>query len=343
MKTSININSLKNINMEYKKENIKITKTYSNLNMGDFVGTLKARLGINRMNYKVSPGIYSIGSPQESSFVFVTGNYKMSFDALRKELKGIDAYILVLDTLGINVWCAAAKGTFGTKELINRIEKTKLSKLVNHRNLILPQLGAVGVCGYEIKKKIGFNVIFGPVRGEDIPKFLENGLIATPNMRKVRFDFMDRIILTPIEIKNAFIFSLNIFGVMFLMNLLKIGNFNYIDVISYLGAAFGGCFLVPALLPWIPGRAFSLKGWIIGLFWILLVIINFNFNNILKIISYIFIFPSITSYYGLNFTGSSTYTSFSGVEKEMKIDLPIIIISLIIGIILLILGNYVII
>ena len=81
-----------------------------------------------------------MGRPGPESPVFVTSNYTLSFDALRTSIKGIDGYILVLDTKGINVWCAAGKGTFGTDEVIKRVQETELAQVVSHRRLILPQL-----------------------------------------------------------------------------------------------------------------------------------------------------------------------------------------------------------
>ena len=81
------------------------------------------------MGHRVEPGLYSLGNPTSESPVFVTANYTLSFDALRSALKGIDGYILVLDTQGVNVWCAAGKGTFGTDELVKRIEATRLHEV----------------------------------------------------------------------------------------------------------------------------------------------------------------------------------------------------------------------
>lgn len=135
------------------------------------------------MNYKVEPGLYSVGNPDKSSPVLVTANYEMSFDSLRKELKGLDAWILVLDTKGINVWCAAGKGTFGTTELLNRIAIVQLDKVVSHRTLILPQLGAPGVSEHEVLKNSGFKVQYGPVRAKDIKEYIHSGLKATAEMR----------------------------------------------------------------------------------------------------------------------------------------------------------------
>ena len=81
---------------------------------------LAARFRIRRGKHRVTPGLYALGSPTPESPVFVSANYTLSFDALRSSLAGVDGYILVLDTHGINVWCAAGKGTFGTDELVNR-------------------------------------------------------------------------------------------------------------------------------------------------------------------------------------------------------------------------------
>lgn len=321
--------------------NINIIEVTPQLNLSDIIGSYKARWGINRMNFKVSPGLYSLGTPDSNSPVMVTGNYKMSFDALRKELVGINAYILVLDTKGINVWCAASKGTFGTNELLNRLRKVYLSQVVAHKNLILPQLSATGVSAYEVQKKSGFKVVYGPVRAEDIPYFLSNEMKPTLEMRRVRFNFIDRVILTPVEIVGSFKSTLMILGIMFLLNLLSIGNFKSIDVVAFIGAILAGCVLVPMFLPLIPGRAFSLKGWLLGIIWAMVVIISNGWIGKLNSVAYVLILPSVASYYAMNFTGCSTYTSLSGVVKEMKLAVPLIVTSITLGVIILLLSKFV--
>ena len=121
----------------------------SSLTWKDEWGAFKVRWGIGRMNYAVDPGLYALGEPDSSSPVLVTANYKLSFDRLRQALPNRQAWILVLDTKGINVWCAAGKGTFGTGELVERIRASSLEQVVNHRDLILPQLAAPGVAAHE--------------------------------------------------------------------------------------------------------------------------------------------------------------------------------------------------
>ena len=328
-----------------------ITKVGTNLNFADKLGAVKARLGINRDKYRVTPGLYSVGDPDKTSEVLVTANYKLTFDSLRKELSDMNVWILVLDTKGVNVWCAAGKGTFGTEELINRISKVDLKSIVDHRNLILPQLGAPGVSAHFVKNTTGFNIKFGPIRACDLKEYLKAGKLATREMRKVKFGLKDRLVLIPLELITALKHSIFAFGILFIINLVAINPFAYIDFYAYMGAIFAGCVAVPILLPYIPGRAFAWKGWLIGFLWAIKVNIfnglpqidflnnlGFNFTksySLLHALAFYLVLPAISAYYAMNFTGSSTYTSLSGVEKEMKKAVPFIAATLVIGLLML--------
>lgn len=321
-----------------------IPQVSTSLMFKDTLGSWKARWGINRMDYKVNPGLYCVGEPDHMSPVLVTANYKMTFDMLRRELSGISAWILVLDTKGINVWCAAGKGTFGTDELINRISLINLSEIVSLKTLVLPQLGAPGISAHEVQRRSGFKVVFGPVRATDIKEFLHAGMKATSEMRKVRFTFYDRLVLTPIELVGTLKVSLIIFGVLFIMNSLGVASFGRVDLYGYVGALLAGCFLVPVLLPWIPGKAFAWKGWLMGFLWSVFVnVLNGWPDNpeysLWRALAYMLILPAIAAFYAMNFTGASTFTSLSGVLKEMKIAVPAIIISIVIGVILIFIGS----
>lgn len=315
-----------------------IPRIATNLKPSDHLGAWKVRWGIGRMNYKVTPGLYCVGSPDENAPVLVTANYKLTFDSLRRELKNVDAWILVLDTKGVNVWCAAGKGTFGTKELLKRIDVVKLHKVVKHRTLILPQLGATGVAAHEIVKQSGFHVVYGPVRACDIKAFLAAGMKATPQMREVKFPLADRIVLTPVDLVQSMKPFLLFFGVLFLLNAIGIGKFGLVELAGFFGAIVTGCVLTPILLPWIPGRAFAFKGAIMGILWTAAVIMlfgGFGAFGILKIISYFLLLPSVSAYTAMNFTGSSTFTSPTGVNKEMRTAIPAMILTSALGIVLL--------
>jgi hypothetical protein len=283
--------------------------------------------------HRVSPGLYSIGSPNDSSPVFVTANYTLSFDALRWALAGIDSYILVLDTKGINVWCAAGKGTFGTKELVRRINITGLKDFVSHRKLIVPQLGASGINAFEVKKKSGFQVEFGPVRAEDIPEYLRSGIITT-QMRRVRFNLSDRLVLIPVEMTHVLLPAFIISIVLFLL-------FGILAAGAFFSSMFAGIVLFPLLLPYIPTKDFSSKGFILGLVISLpfawLAIMNGNiWEKYLLAVAFLFAMPAITAFISLNFTGSTPFASRTGVRREIFRYIPIMAGMIIVSIALLI-------
>jgi CO dehydrogenase/acetyl-CoA synthase gamma subunit (corrinoid Fe-S protein) len=181
-----------------------IRQTTSAITVANRLDHALARWGVNRDGRRVEPGLYALGHPNADSPVFVTANYRPSFDSLRSALPGIDCYIMSLDTKGINVWCAAGKGTFGTAELLHRIGDTGLAGVVNHRVLILPQLAAPGVSAHEVERNTGFKVEYGPVRSADLKTYLKTHK-ATPEMRRVRFTLRDRLILVPMELVQTFV------------------------------------------------------------------------------------------------------------------------------------------
>ena len=324
------------------------------LSLADRLGAYRVRWGIGRGHYRIEPGLYAVGKPTDKSHVLVSANYKMSFDRLRSQLTGIDSWIMVLDTKGINVWCAAGKGTFGTDEVVNRIESVRLHEVVSHRKLILPQLGAPGVSAHEVKERSDFHVIYGPIRAHDIPAFFEAGNKATPGMRLVRFSFRDRIVLIPTDLVSAATFAIPVAACFILLSGLGAGFYSFDRVIMYgipaatllLITYIAGTALPPALLPWLPGKSFSAKGAWVGLSLVLTVglyaVSNQDiFRSSLSAVSWLLIIPAVMSFIAMNFTGSSTFTSLSGVRKEMRIWMPIQISSSIIGLGLWIAGLFV--
>lgn len=315
------------------------------LAFSDVLGSWKARWSIGRMDYKVDPGLYCVGNVNAQSPVLVTANYKMTFDRLRMELIGLDAWILVLDTRGINVWCAAGKGTFGTDELVNRIAVSCLARVVTHRSLILPQLGAPGIAAHEVKKRSGFSVTYGPVRASDIKAFIAAGMTATEEMRTIRFTAFDRLVLTPMELIGSVKYAIIVFGALFLLNAINLGSYGWVELYALVGAILAGCVVTPVLLPWIPGRAFSFKGFLVGLVWACAVNLINGFPlpdyGWLKAAAFMLILPSLAAYGAMNFTGSSTYTSSSGVNSEMKIALPLMLVATAIGVVLLLVNDFI--
>ncbi|HNY12209.1 MAG TPA: mercury methylation corrinoid protein HgcA [Candidatus Wallbacteria bacterium] len=320
----------------------KIQRVSSKLDFNDIIGALKVRLALGRDDYKVEPGLYCIGRPGSDSPVLVTANYKLTFDILRKETDGLSAWILALDTKGVNVWCAAGKGTFGTEELIRKISAVNLSKIVDHKKIILPQLGAVGVAAHLVKEATGFNVHYGPVRAADIKKYISDGYKKDDEMRRVTFNLRDRLTVIPVELVMAWKFIAGIAAFFLFLKAFR-GKFLWKkvarDLVPSIGGIFAGVVATPAFLPYIPGRAFSVKGFISGVCWLALSGFNFGFT-VREWIANFFMIAPLSSFFALNFTGATTFTSQSGAEYEVKKTFKLMKYSFILGIVLKILSKF---
>jgi hypothetical protein len=314
----------------------EVPRVSAELTPVDRWGAIKARWGVGRMEFTVDPGLYALGNPDDGSPILATANYKLTFDALRRALPGLDAWILVLDTKGINVWCAAGKGTFGTEELVGRIQGSGLERVVTRRQIILPQLSGPGVAAYQVKKLSGFQAVFGPVRAEDLPAYLSAGCRAAPAMRRKTFGFRERAVLIPIELVQALTPALLVATAFFLLSgfggtagyMANLRDQGLWSVLAIGAALLVGVVLTPLLLPWVPGRAFALKGWILGLAsaWGLIFLQGFFSENgfrPLEGLAWLLLLPAISAYLAMNFTGASTYTSLSGVRKEMRWAVPL--------------------
>ena len=316
-------------------------KIDSNWSREDVWGALRVRSSIGRNRYRVNPGLYKLGNPGKEAEVIVTSNYKLSFDIVRRSLKGLNAWILVLDTRGVNVWCAAGKGTFSTKELVKRIKLCSLEKVVDHKRVIVPQLGATGVAAKTVKKESGFRVVYGPVRAKDIPAFLGNNRKADKKMRMVTFNFIERLILTPVELKMVLKPALITSVVLILLSGFGPGIFSFssafqrgmVSVLALLVGIISGAVITPTLLPYIPFKEFAAKGIISGVVFaaLLFLSISSSIYGIAAFISLFLFIVAISSYLSMNFTGATPFTSPSGVEREMKRFIPVQLIALVIS------------
>lgn len=257
----------------------------------------------------------------------VTANYKLTFDTVRAALPALDLWLLVVDTRGVNVWCAAGKGTFSTNEVAYQVHRSRLAEIVSHNTLILPQLSAVGVAARELNKKCGFRAVFGPVRIADLPVFLENSLQDDEQMRSVTFSLSERTILIPVEICLLYKPLLLVIVAATVLSGFGPGIYSVKAAISrgghFLAATLlaigAGAVLTPLLLPWIPGRQFWLKGLqSSSLFALLIYLLSPDTVGAVAVMALMAWTLAAGSYLAMNFTGSTPYTSLAGVEFELR-------------------------
>ncbi len=311
------------------------------LGRSDRLGAARVRMGFGRDDYRVRPGLYALGTPGEDSPVLVTANYKLTFDHLRSSVGALEAWLVVADTRGVNVWCAAGEGTFCAEEIARVVTESRLAEIVAHRVLVLPQLGGPGVAAHRLKGSCGFRAVFGPVRAADIPAFLAAGMRADAAMREVTFTLRERAVLVPeqLSLLRDRRVLLAAAGILAASGMGR-GGFSPRRAARGGGPVLGAALLAllaggvatPLALPRLPGRAFSAKGAVAGgvaaAGAALLLRRRLSPAERLALLAAV---PSAASYVAMNFTGSSAITSPSGVEHETRRALPLQAVALVLG------------
>jgi ubiquinone/menaquinone biosynthesis C-methylase UbiE len=197
-----------------------------------------------RIPYKFRTGLYAVGHPDASSPVLVTGNFDLTVRRLVKAIDGqVDAWVLVADSAGINVWCAAGGGYFNAEKVIAALKSSHLNEVVRHHALILPQLCANGVDGWRIRQETGWGVHWGPVRAADIPAYLAAKRKKTDAMRWVRFPLKDRLEMVTV--------MLGFYSLLILLPVLIFWRHLFWPVTASL---VGLSYFYAITLPWLPGR-----------------------------------------------------------------------------------------
>jgi hypothetical protein len=314
------------------------------------------RWDIGRDDYRVDPGLYALGDPSPESPVLVTSNYKLTFDVVRRDA-GIDAWILVLDTRGINVWCAGGKGRFSHDEIARRVASSGLDAVVRHRELIVPVLGANGVAAWKVRALTGYRVVWGPARVADLGRFMAEGRRLTPELRTPPFALADRAQLVPVELTYALRQAVVAVPMLVALSaawpltaLFTGGGFDgalwlVAALVLVSGWAAGiaiGTVLTPLALPLVPLRRFAGKGALLAalaatpVVALAAVAAATGFATTADgralaaaaltagaALAPALVAVAVASWYAMNFTGTSTYTSPSGVEAEMRRWIPI--------------------
>ncbi|MBU0515020.1 MAG: copper oxidase, partial [Proteobacteria bacterium] len=134
-------------------------------------------------------GLRPVGEPGRHSPVLVTCNFDLTVKRVTRLLKraGVDAWLLVADSKGVNVWCAAGGEELNTHSVVSAVKTSTLVDKVDHRRLILPPLAAPGVRAKNVAKETGWSVHWGPVRAEDIPRYLADGRQRDEGMKRVTY------------------------------------------------------------------------------------------------------------------------------------------------------------
>ena len=143
--------------------------------------------------FSTKTGLRTIGNPGRDAPVLVTCNFDLTVRRVIKALEGMDCYLLVAPSHGINVWCAAGGGMFSAHSVTSVVKTSRISEKVDHRTLILPQFSAPGIDIARVEQETGWRCKFGPAYATDIPAYIDANLRKTDDMRRAKFPLGDRL------------------------------------------------------------------------------------------------------------------------------------------------------
>jgi hypothetical protein len=251
---------------------------------------------------KLRPGLYCVGEPDSHAPVLVTGNFDLTVRRLVRAIDGkVDAWLLVVDTAGINVWCAAGGGFFTTEKVTAAMRISRIDQVVSHHSLILPQLAASGIDGWKLRKQTGWGVHWGPVEANDLPAYLEAGRKKDARMRQIAFPLRARLEMVTV--------TLSFYALMILLPVLIFWrSFFWLVSLSLVGLAY----FYAVVHPWLPGRdglekAIPLTLFALGGFWVyLLFVVSFQ--------------PGMIFGWGVGLAGLSVFTAaeLQGMSPHMR-------------------------
>jgi 2-polyprenyl-3-methyl-5-hydroxy-6-metoxy-1,4-benzoquinol methylase len=281
----------------------------------EMLGIIGSYLSLPFKSVPMRTGLYKIGNPNKNSPALVTANYLLTFTSVRKHLKELDCYLLVIDTRGINVWCAAGEGNFSAQEICNSLSATRAGEVVAHRKLILPKLSANGVRYRDVKRLSGWDAVFGPVYARDIPEYLNASATRSDHMERVRFDFSERLRLSvPFALFVAFWLVLPL---VFFRHL-------YSPMVPLIGLAVGLAF--PAAFYILPTGQFFKKALSLGVVGSLaagLYLLSAG-AQARDIVQWSLIIVFLTTFISMDFSGMTPVSNHSRIREEFYVVIPLL-------------------
>ena len=302
----------------------------------------------------IEPGIYQSGSPTRQSPIIVTTNYEYTYFKVMNDLKGIDAWVLCVDSNGINVWCAARGGNFGNTQLIEAVRATGIQHLVDHRLLILPQLAAGGIAIPQLPQTFLFKIRYGPIWSKYLKSYLKTMPSRKPeDMRVAKFNFKKRLeagvthatfLLRKFVLIPAILLTLALV-ILFIINLFFLQPI-YLQLLETVGWIFLSILItnmvIALIFPLVDfTRSFIKKGFYLGavsslvsmvLFWVFFQSLMLSIANL--IYSFWIGYFSTMSFSGYTMASSpreikAEYPKFTKINKLLIIVMLISIISII--------------
>lgn len=276
-----------------------------------------------RRTYAVEPGLYYTGDRYDRETpLLVTANYLLTVVLVARRVRGRNVRLLVVDTDGINVWCAAGKGQLSHDRILEQLERYDRELLTSGRKvrLILPKLSLSGV-KLQALHKAKVHPVIGPVYARDLPTYLSSPPYRDCDEDQVIFGLRMRLFTWLPGLAQYVGYSLAAALVLFVLKWLwgvevPLG---LIPLTALLGTAY------PLLFPWLPGHRFAVKGlWLAALVSLGLGILALEdwISPPGFLVAVLFTFATAL-FVGLSYTGNSAVSCYTAVRREIARFLPL--------------------
>ena len=292
----------------------------------DYLKALISWIHAFKRTYVLEPGLYYSGEKYDpDSPLLVTSNYFLSVFLILYNIKKFNVRLLIIDTDGINVWCAAGKGQFSHDKILKSVEiyKIKLNSSKDKKEklkMILPKFCLSGV-NINILKKSGIKPIIGPLYAKDLPNYLKNPPYKNRNDDRVHFNLKSRTFTWLPGFIQFLFYSTGVYFILWILGVFL--GFTAPLGIIYITVIIATAY--PLLFPWIPGKKFAVKGISLGLLVSLGLIIFTSFAGLswIDLITAVIFTLATGIFMGLSYTGNSAVSNYSRVRKETAQFLPL--------------------
>jgi acetyl-CoA decarbonylase/synthase complex subunit gamma len=282
----------------------------------DYVKAAISWLDAFKRTYVVEPGLYYTGDRYDRGApLLVTSNYRLTVFLVTRRVRAFNTRLLVVDTDGINVWCAAGKGEFGNQAILAQIRRYPRSWLTQDKwlRLILPKFGLAGVDLRSLRKH-GIRPIIGPLYARDLPAYLAEPPLRDRDDDSVVFGLQMRAFSWLPGLKQMVGYSL-LLVIFFVAAQWLWGSsvpVGLVAISAFVATAY------PLLYPWIPGGRFAVKGLWLGA----IAAAGLGLGAAAGLLAAADLVASIPFtlatglFFGLAYTGNSAVSNYTRVRKE---------------------------
>jgi len=129
---------------------------------------------------QIEEGLYTIGTPDETSPVLVTTNFSLTYFTVEGDVEAsrMPAWVVVVNTEGTSVLTAWAAEKFTAEIIAQKVKACGVADKVKHRKLILP--GHVAVLSGKLEDELAreWTILVGPRESSGLPTFFRNSWAA---------------------------------------------------------------------------------------------------------------------------------------------------------------------